>query len=89
MQTNIDRGGTEHLKIETRLIDKRLTSVMGECQIVTLKVLRLYPSSVNTVWYYIKSSNCTEHYNAHHHESLSWCELKQPKYMSMTFSEAA
>ena len=26
-------GGPEHLKIETRLIDERLTSVMGECVI--------------------------------------------------------
>ena len=24
-------GGLEHLKIETRLIDERLASVMGEC----------------------------------------------------------
>ena len=24
-------GGLEHLKIETRLIDERFTSVMGEC----------------------------------------------------------
>ncbi len=28
-------GGLEHLKIETRLIDERFPSVMGEC--VTLK----------------------------------------------------
>jgi hypothetical protein len=27
------RGGLEHLKIETRLIDERFTSVMGECVI--------------------------------------------------------
>jgi hypothetical protein len=27
------RGGLEHLKIETRLINERLTSVMGECVI--------------------------------------------------------
>ncbi len=26
-------GGLEHLKIETRLIDERLVSVMGECVI--------------------------------------------------------
>jgi hypothetical protein len=26
-------GGLEHLKIETRLIDERFTSVMGECVI--------------------------------------------------------
>ncbi len=32
----------EHLKIETSLIDERFVSVMGECVIVTLKVLRLY-----------------------------------------------
>ncbi len=25
------RGGLEHLKMETRLIDERFTSVMGEC----------------------------------------------------------
>ena len=35
-------GGLEHLKIETRLIDERVVSVMGECEIVTLKVSRLY-----------------------------------------------
>jgi hypothetical protein len=35
-------GGLEHLKIETRLIDERFESVMGECEIVTLKVCRLY-----------------------------------------------
>ncbi len=34
-------GGLEHLKIGTRLIDERCTSVMGECVIVTIKVLRL------------------------------------------------
>jgi hypothetical protein len=27
-------GGLEHLKIETRLIDERFASVMGECVIV-------------------------------------------------------
>ena len=35
-------GGLEHLKIETRLIDERFASVMGECEIVTLKDRRLY-----------------------------------------------
>jgi hypothetical protein len=35
-------GELEHLKIETRLIDERFLSVMGECVIVTLKVCRLY-----------------------------------------------
>jgi hypothetical protein len=35
-------GGLEHLKIETRLIDERFESVMGEFVIVTLKVCRLY-----------------------------------------------
>jgi len=35
-------GGLEHLEIETRLIDERFASVMGECEIVTLKVCRLY-----------------------------------------------
>ena len=34
--------GLEHLKIETRLIDERFASVMGECEIVTLKTHRLY-----------------------------------------------
>ena len=34
--------GLEHLKIETRLIDERFASVMGECEIVTLQVRRLY-----------------------------------------------
>jgi hypothetical protein len=29
-------GGLGHLKIETRLVDERLSSVMGECEIVTL-----------------------------------------------------
>ena len=35
-------GGLEHLKTETRLIDERFASVIGECDIVTLKVCRLY-----------------------------------------------
>jgi len=35
-------GGPEHLKIETKLIDERFVSVMGECLIVTVKVHRLY-----------------------------------------------
>ena len=30
------------IPIETRLIDERFSSVMGECEIVTLKVHRLY-----------------------------------------------
>jgi hypothetical protein len=33
-------GGLEHLKIETRLIDEKFTSVMVECVIVTVKVHR-------------------------------------------------
>jgi hypothetical protein len=37
-------GGLEHLKIETRLIDERFASVMGEC--VTLK-FRRYRSPIN------------------------------------------
>ena len=32
------RGGLEHLKIETRLIDERFESVMGECVILTPQV---------------------------------------------------
>ncbi len=37
------RGGLEHLKIETRLIDERFVSVMGECTvIVTIKVRHLF-----------------------------------------------
>ncbi len=36
------RGGLEHLKIETRLIDERFTSVIGVCENVTLQVHRLY-----------------------------------------------
>ena len=32
----------EHLKIETRLIDERFASVMGECEVMTLKVCRVY-----------------------------------------------
>ena len=38
-------GGLEHLKIETRLIDERYTSVMGECENVTVKVHRLLKES--------------------------------------------
>jgi hypothetical protein len=34
--------GLEHLKIETRLIDERFPSVISECEIVTLKVRRVY-----------------------------------------------
>jgi hypothetical protein len=36
------RVGLDHLKIETRLIDERFASLMGECVIVTRKVRRLY-----------------------------------------------
>ena len=36
------RGGLGHLRIETRLIDERFASAMGERVIVTLKVRRLY-----------------------------------------------
>ena len=32
----------QHLKIETKLINKRFPSAMGECVIVTSKVCRLY-----------------------------------------------
>ena len=35
-------GGLEHLKIETRLVDERFPSVMCECVILTLQVLRRY-----------------------------------------------
>jgi hypothetical protein len=35
-------GELEHLKIETRLMNERFASVMGEFVIVTLKVYRLY-----------------------------------------------
>jgi len=35
-------GGLEHLKIETRLIDERFASVMGECVILTPQVRRRY-----------------------------------------------
>jgi hypothetical protein len=38
------RGGLEPLRIGTRLIDERFASVMGECEIVTLKVRHLTPS---------------------------------------------
>jgi hypothetical protein len=38
------RGGLEHLKIETRLIDEMFARVMGECEIVRLKVIHLYLS---------------------------------------------
>jgi hypothetical protein len=36
------RGGLEHLKIETRLIDERFASVMGQCVILTPQVCRRY-----------------------------------------------
>jgi hypothetical protein len=36
------RGGLEHLKIETRLIDKSFASVMGECVILTPQVRHRY-----------------------------------------------
>jgi hypothetical protein len=35
-------GGLEHLKMGTRLIDKSLVSVMGECVILTPQVLFRY-----------------------------------------------
>jgi hypothetical protein len=35
-------GGLEHLKIETRLIDERFASVMGECVFLTSQVRRQY-----------------------------------------------
>ncbi len=35
-------GKLEHLKIKTRLIDERFTSVMGECVIVTLCVSSIF-----------------------------------------------
>jgi hypothetical protein len=35
------RGGLEHLKKETRLIDEMFPSVMGERENVTIKVRRL------------------------------------------------
>ena len=43
-------GGLEHLKIETRLIDERFESVMGECDLEdigvpsTLRVIRSVPA---------------------------------------------
>ena len=36
------RGELEYLKTKTRLKDERFESVMDECEIVTLKVRRLY-----------------------------------------------
>jgi hypothetical protein len=36
------RGGLEHLKVETRFIDKMFASVMGECVILTIQVHRRY-----------------------------------------------
>ena len=38
-------GGLEHLNIETRLIDDRFPSVMGECDLETVGV----PSIFNTI----------------------------------------
>ena len=35
-------GGLEHLKIETRLIDERFTSVMGECVVWTTQFHHQY-----------------------------------------------
>jgi hypothetical protein len=40
------RGGLKHLKIETRLIDERFTSVMGESEIVTRKTLSIFSKRV-------------------------------------------
>ncbi len=36
------RGGLEHLKIETRLIDESFASVVGECVILTPQVCLRY-----------------------------------------------
>jgi hypothetical protein len=36
------RGGLDHLKIETKLIDERFPSVMGDCVILTSQVRRRY-----------------------------------------------
>jgi hypothetical protein len=36
------RGELEHLKMETRLMDERFASVMGECVILTSQVHRRY-----------------------------------------------
>ncbi len=36
------RGGLQHLKIETRLINEVFVSVMGECVILTPQVRRRY-----------------------------------------------
>ena len=33
------RGGLEHPKIDTRLIDERFVSVMGECDLVIVNLL--------------------------------------------------
>ena len=35
------RGGQEHLKIKTRLLDEKLESVMGECVFLKLQEPRL------------------------------------------------
>ncbi len=35
-------GGLEHLKIETRLMNERFVSVMGECVILKLQVPHQY-----------------------------------------------
>jgi hypothetical protein len=34
------RGGLDHLKIETRLIDERFASVMGECMDLKSKTMK-------------------------------------------------
>ncbi len=36
------RGGLEHLKTETRLINEMFASVMGECVILTTQVRRRF-----------------------------------------------
>ncbi len=52
-------GGLEHLKIDlTRLIDKRFPSVMGECEIVTLKVCRLYSKKSEVLQPFNEKSSC-------------------------------
>ncbi len=39
-------GGLEHLKIQTRSIDERFVSVMGECVILTSQVFVYYDRCV-------------------------------------------
>ena len=50
--------GLDHLKIETKVINERFASVMGECVILTTQTLRQYTTGwiVVSKWY----AGCTQ-----------------------------